>query len=217
MNDITGTVLTTAGVFGLIAAVTVLEKALSLSKETTRKLVHIGAGHALFLMYAMIENKWYAAGVMVLFTILNYISLRSNMFAAMETKERQSFGTVYYPLAMVILIVIFYDVDKIAIAVGMMALAWGDGMAAAVGSKYGKNKYNIYGQHRSFEGSAAALVFSLLAIVVVFLVYGHMTLFGAILRALPLATATAVIEGVSYGDLDNLFIPFSIAALSHFF
>jgi dolichol kinase len=45
---------------------------------------------------------------------------------------------------------------------------------------------------------------------------GNAALLPAMARAIPLSIATAVIEGLSYRDLDNLAIPFSIAALVHF-
>lgn len=49
MNEWLGVLYTILGVLLLIAVVTGLEKALRLSKETSRKLIHIGVGHSLFI------------------------------------------------------------------------------------------------------------------------------------------------------------------------
>jgi phytol kinase len=213
MNDLYGAFLTTTLVVILIGIVTVLEKILRLSKETTRKMVHIGAGHALFIMYMFIQSKYYAAGVMILFVILNYISLKSNLFATMETKERKTFGTVYYPISMVLQILALYNIDKAALGAGVLAMAWGDGMAAVIGSKYGRTKF--VGQ-KSIEGSVAAFFFSFLAIFLYFVLYIRMSVVVALTRSLLYGTVTAVIEGLTFGDLDNLLVPLSISTLAHF-
>jgi phytol kinase len=212
-NDLTGSVLTSLIVVLLIGVVTVLEKVLKLSKETTRKLVHIGAGHALFLMYAFIQSKYYAAGVMILFVVLNYVSLKSNLFATMETKERKTMGTVYYPIAMVFQILWLYDIDRAALGAGVLAMAWGDGCAAVFGSKYGKTKYR---PQKSVEGSAAAFLFSFLSILIYFITYIGYDPLNAAKKSLLCAMATTFIEGLTQGDKDNLLVPLGVSALCHY-
>lgn len=212
MNEWLGVLYTVLGVLVLIAVVTGLEKALGLSKETSRKLIHIGVGHSLFVAYAFIETAWIAAAPLLLFVFLNLLSMRNQMFAVMETQERQSYGTVYYPLALLILVLLSYD-NKLALTVGMLALAWGDGMAAVVGSQYGKHKYRIFGEARSIEGSAAMFGFSFVTIAMALVMMGGLGLGAAVVNALVLAVVAAVIEALSYRDLDNLLIPLGVTGV----
>jgi len=209
MNDWLGALITVLGVLLLLAVVTALEKMLGLSKETSRKLIHIGVGHSLFIAFVFIEEKWIAAAPLLLFVLLNLLSLRNQMFAVMETEERKSYGTVYYPLALLILTVLSYD-NKLTLTISMLALAWGDGMAAVVGSKFGKHKYRIFGEPRSLEGSGAMLVFSFLTIGWALLTMGGASYSFAVINALGLAAVATILEALSYRDLDNLVVPLGV-------
>ena len=61
-------------------------------------------------------------------------------------------GLVYYAISWTVLAFFFFDQPWI-IAVGIAAMSYGDGMAALIGKDYGKNKYQILGDEKSFEGS----------------------------------------------------------------
>jgi phytol kinase len=95
----------------------------------------------------------------------------------------------------------------------MLALAWGDGMAAVVGSQYGKHKYRVFGETRSLEGSGAMLLFSFLTIGAALWVMGGMSIGVVLVNAFLLALAGTVIEALSYRDLDNLLVPFGVTGV----
>lgn len=216
MHDWIGAILSILVVFLYIAVVTLIEKKLHLSQEATRKLIHIGVGHWIFLAFMWIDNKLIACVPLVLFIVLNYLSLKTKLFAAMETDERKSYGTVYYPIALLLLTLIFYDIDRVSLAVGVMALAWGDGMAAVIGRKYGKIRYRVFSNTRSIEGSFAMLIFSFLVITILLTTLGNYDLFVAAREAVILAFAAAILELITDRDFDNLTIPLGVAALCYY-
>jgi phytol kinase len=197
-----------------------VERAAGLGKEGSRKLVHIAVGHYQFVAFATIGDKYIAAAPMAVFVVLNAISLRTKLFAAIETEARASWGTLYYPLALAILTLALYDVDRVAIGVGVVALAWGDGMAAIVGNSFGRHKYRVWSQTRSFEGSAAMGLASFASIMVTLALMTGADVSaaaGSLARAsAPLALAAALIEGTAWRDTDNLAVPLGVAALYHF-
>ena len=133
----------------------------------------------------------------------------------MNQVERVSYGTVYYPIALALLVLFFFEQEPMALVAGSMVLAWGDGLAALVGKRFGKTFYTRGKIRRSFEGSIAMFLASFLVLTVTFLFYEEPTWL-AVSYGFLLANIAALIEAVSYRDTDNLLIPLTIGALVAF-
>lgn len=168
-DDWRGAALCTVGILVLLAAVTGIAAVLGLTSEASRKMVHIAVGHYILLAFALIQHRNAVILPLLLFVILNALSLKTKLFAAMETKDRNTWGTVYYPAALAVCVYLWWDNDKTALAVAAMALAWGDGMAAAVGSRAiaagtAIVYQNAWGNKRSVQGTLAHVMFATLGI-----------------------------------------------------
>ena len=182
--------------------------------ETVRKWIHIAVGHWVFLALAWID-QWYIAIVPLLFfTVVNLITLKRGD-GQMNQVERVSYGTVYYPVALALLVMLFFEQEPIALVAGSMVLAWGDGLAALVGKRFGKTFYTRGNIKRSFEGSIAMFLASFLVLTVTFLFY-ELPSWLAVSYGFLLANIATLIEAVSYRDTDNLLIPLTIGALVAF-
>lgn len=182
--------------------------------ETVRKWIHIAVGHWVFLALAWID-QWYIAIVPLLFfTVVNLITLKRGD-GQMNQVERVSYGTVYYPVALALLVMLFFEQEPMALVAGSMVLAWGDGLAALVGKRFGKTFYTRGNIKRSFEGSIAMFLASFLVLTVTFLFY-DLPSWLAVSYGFLLANIATLIEAVSYRDTDNLLIPLTIGALVAF-
>ena len=182
--------------------------------ETVRKWIHIAVGHWVFLALAWID-QWYIAIVPLLFfTVVNLITLKRGS-GQMNQVERVSYGTVYYPVALALLVMLFFEQEPMALVAGSMVLAWGDGLAALVGKRFGKTFYTRGNIKRSFEGSIAMFLASFLVLTVTFLFY-DLPSWLAVSYGFLLANIATLIEAVSYRDTDNLLIPLTIGALVAF-
>lgn len=182
--------------------------------ETVRKWIHIAVGHWVFLALAWID-QWYIAIVPLLFfTVVNLITLKRGS-GQMNQVERVSYGTVYYPVALALLVMLFFEQEPMALVAGSMVLAWGDGLAALVGKRFGKTFYTRGNIKRSFEGSIAMFLASFLVLTVTFLFY-ELPSWLAVSYGFLLANIATLIEAVSYRDTDNLLIPLTIGALVAF-
>lgn len=182
--------------------------------ETVRKWIHIAVGHWVFLALAWID-QWYIAIVPLLFfTVVNLITLKRGN-GQMNQVERVSYGTVYYPVALALLVMLFFEQEPMALVAGSMVLAWGDGLAALVGKRFGKTFYTRGNIKRSFEGSIAMFLASFLVLTVTFLFY-DLPSWLAVSYGFLLANIATLIEAVSYRDTDNLLIPLTIGALVAF-
>ena len=189
-------------------------KKLQMQPETIRKWIHIAVGHWVFLALAWMEHWYVAITPLLFFTLINLITLKRGT-GRMNQVERVSYGTVYYPIALALLVLFFFEQEPMALVAGSMVLAWGDGLAALVGKRFGKTFYTRGKIRRSFEGSIAMFLASFLVLTVTFLFYEEPTWL-AVSYGFLLANIAALIEAVSYRDTDNLLIPLTIGALVAF-
>jgi len=189
-------------------------KKLQMQPETIRKWIHIAVGHWVFLALAWMEHWYVAITPLLFFTLINWITLKRGT-GRMNQVERVSYGTVYYPMALALLVLFFFEQEPMALVAGSMVLAWGDGLAALVGKRFGKTFYTRGKIRRSFEGSIAMFLASFLVLTVTFLLYEEPAWI-AVSYGFLLANIAALIEAVSYRDTDNLLIPLTIGALVAF-
>jgi len=118
-------------------------------------------------------------------------------------------GLVYYCLAYTALAVLFYK-TPIVVAAGMLPLAYGDGLGAVIGQKFGKHPYKIT-DRKSLEGSAAVLVGAAVAAFAGFAFYG-MPWPEAAGKACAIGLVATAAEALAPHGLDNLAIPLCATA-----
>ena len=139
--------------------------------------------------------------------MLNTISYRQDTFKAIESEDKSNLGTIYFPIAFCVIILIFWRRPNILVA-SLMPLTWGDAMASILGRAYGHVKYTIFGSVRSIEGSVSMFLFSLISTgLALWLVppgLGAGLSFGL---AFAVAIAAALAEAVSPWGLDYLIVP----------
>jgi phytol kinase len=122
----------------------------------------------------------------------------------MERSGNGNLGTVYFPISLLILVILTFGVtfNPLIGAIGILTLGYGDGLAAAIGSKWGKRKL-IYG--KSVEGS---LTMFLATFIVTFtLLAFNFSLPIALSVGLVLAIFATLIELYTPKGLDNLTVP----------
>jgi dolichol kinase len=115
-------------------------------------------------------------------------------------------GLVYYAVSWTILAFFFFDQPWI-IAVGIVAMSYGDGTAALIGEKFGKHKYRIFGDKKSFEGSIAMFLVIITTLWIV-LEYYQVTIDNLLIIPIVALIAT-IFEGITSKGLDNITACFS--------
>jgi dolichol kinase len=123
-----------------------------------------------------------------------------------------SMGLVYYSITWTILAYIFFD-NMVIIAIGIFAMSYGDGFASLIGSRFGKRKYNLFGDEKSYIGSFSMFIFSLFMFIIAILYYGVEVSNYLFLVLVFLSFIGALIEGITPKGLDNLFVPFIVVFL----
>jgi len=193
----------------------VSEKLLDKWPELSRKFLHIMVGNVAFLL-PIFQTSWVmafvAAGPFILFTFLMspYTPIKS--IKGRTSAAGHSMGLVYYAITWTILAYLFFD-NMVIIAIGILAMSYGDGFASIIGIRFGKKKYNVFGDQKSYVGSFAMFVFTFITTVVALVYYSIPLSSYVFLVLLGIAVVAAIVEGLTPKGLDNLSVPFVVAFL----
>lgn len=205
-QNIVGIIISYVFVFGVIILATVIQKAFKLTAEFSRKIIHIVVGNWIFIALHYFDSIYYALIGPVSFILINYLSYKFTIFKAMELAEKNP-GTIYYSISLTILTLLTFSKAETYLFpyLGMMAMTWGDGVAAVVGKKFPVRK--IYST-KSVGGSSAFIIFTLLASVIYLCVHHVPLEFSTMLLiAVVFAVGGSIIEIFSPQNLDNLTVP----------
>jgi len=207
-GDVTGVI----AVYVYVAILLFLsEKVLKSHPLISRKFLHIMVGNIFFIL-PLFEHAWVmsfvAAAPFILLTFL--VSPYSPLKIVSETSAAgHGMGLVYYSISWTVLAYAFFDRPEI-IAIGIVAMSYGDGLASLIGTKLGERKYNILGDEKSIEGSIGMFVITLLVSLVALYYYGiRINVFVIVV----ISFVATLVEGITPKGLDNLTVSFSAALL----
>ena len=185
----------------------------------SRKILHIMVGNVAFLL-PIFETRWImafiAAGPFILFTFLMSSHSPIKSIRGKTSTAGHSMGLVYYSITWTILAYLFFD-NMVVIAIGILAMSYGDGFASVIGTKYGIKKYILFGDEKSYIGSFSMFIFTFIMILIALLYYGIDISYYNFLFVGLISLIAALIEGITPKGLDNLFVPFVVVFLYWFF
>jgi uncharacterized protein (TIGR00297 family) len=208
------------GLFTFVGIAESLRKVTSLTGNATRKIVHILVGVFVFFVPIVFASPVPGIVMSVLFMGINYISVRFRLFKGMDDTMRHTYGTVYFPLAFLLLIVFFWESYPVIISTSILILGIADAGASIIGEGV-KNprSYHLSSDRKSLQGSSAMFLSAFIVTVGCLLWYpftlpesadiaGSSVLF-VLALSFVVATVTTVVEAMAVRGLDNLFIPLS--------
>ena len=205
-NNILGLILSFSYIALVIIVSTILQKLKLLSSEGSRKFIHIGVSNCWIILMIFFDNIWLACIPPAVFILLNYISYKFNLVKSMERQEKNSFGTVYYPISLLLMVIVTFWLNMTYLgALGILILGYGDGLAGLIGVKYGTKK--IF-RDKTLEGTASMFVASLVIALVVLAIFTPSIM---VAGSLLIAIAATIIELFTPRDLDNLSVPIGSA------
>ena len=193
----------------------ITEKILDKHPEASRKILHIMVGNIAFLLPIFVTREvmaFAAAGPFILFTFLMSPYTPIKKIRGKTSAAGHGMGLVYYSITWTILAYLFFD-NMVVIAIGILAMSYGDGFASIIGLKFGKKKYKIFGDKKSYAGSAAMFIFTFIATIVAILYYGISITPYIVLVLAFIALVAAIVEGLTPKGLDNFSVPFIAAFL----
>lgn len=206
-----GIVVSFGFVFGFIGIAQLLLRAGHLSPGVTRKVVHIGVAHWWLLAMVFFDRWEFAIVGPVAFIFINLASYLFRLFPAMEYEKRtRNLGTIYFPVALLICVLLTWA-GPIPIWVGGLAilvLGWGDGLAALVGERRTDGVLKVFGNRKSVAGTITMFVASAIIALAFVLVFAPAQPAGVLaLSVLSTALVATLVELATPFGLDNLTVP----------
>ena len=179
--------------------------------EWSRKLVHIGSGPVVLIAWWCGIDRLVALPVAGLVTVMAALNHRLRLLPGIEDIDRHSYGTIAYGASITLLFGLLWPERAQAMAAGVLAMAFGDGLAGLVGPLVGSPRWRVFGQTRSLAGTAAmgistaAVLFALAAL--------QPETAPPALALLAIATVATTLEQWATAGVDNLTVPLSVAGL----
>lgn len=225
-SEWTGLGISYAYAIGLLLVGEALHRFAGLPADLTRKFIHIGAGMWVFGILALFDRWEIGIIPFATFIFVNFVLYRYRIVRAMD-REDSSPGTIYFALAITLIYALLWrpqgPVDRgVAATAGVMAMTWGDALAALTGQRIGRRRYTIGQSSRSLEGSAVMFVASATAMLLTILMLPGSSwapfapvpdLARAVVAALLGAAIATVVEAISPHGTDNLSVPVAAAAV----
>ncbi len=178
------------------------------ANEFGRKFVHITVG--IFVAFWPFILSWNQIRLLSLaFLVVVIASDRLKVFHAIRSVQRPTFGEICFAAVVGLLTFITHSKGIYAAALLQMALA--DGLAAVVGTRYGReNKYYVFGYTKSIAGTLTFFIVSLALLIG----YSIFSVKGLPVTYILLGASVATIsENVAIRGLDNLVVPLFIGLL----
>jgi len=211
VTDLLALALSGLWVILIVATAEGLRKTNRISFAVSRKWIHIGVGTWIIPTTLLFRSPWWAVLGPLAFIGLNLLSRKRRLIRSMEEEAGENVGAVLFPLSFALLILGLWPREggRCAAAAGILCLAWGDAAAALIGRRFGRHRYAVGTGWRSYEGSTAMFLVSLVAICLACVATGN--------RIYPWPTvllgalASTLLEAVGRRGFDNLWVPVGTA------
>lgn len=194
-------------VFLLVVITEYLWRKKDISTEISRKVVHIGV--ASFVAFWPLFMSWhYIEIIATAFLVVIILSRRLEVFKSIHSVERKTWGEALFAAAILIMSITVHT-DWI-FAAALLHLGVADGLAALVGTHYGKDTvYKIFGHKKTLAGTMAFYSTSLVILTVTMVSWGGLPWYN-LLWIPPIIT---LIENFAIKGTDDLFVPLSLAVI----
>jgi len=206
------------GILLVIGLAEIMRTRMQWSAENSRKIVHILVGIMIFWARFLFTSPVPAIVIAVIFIGINLATLIRGGFAGMHATDRQSMGTVFYPLSFLILVLLFWYRDPAILLISFLILALADPLAAQVGETVSHPRtFIVWRDTKSIQGSTAlgiaAFIITVAGLCFLRQIDSHPfpALQTLIIAGVSVGVISAFAESISWGGSDNLSLPLSAA------
>ena len=179
-------------------------------EELSRKIIHIGTGPVILLAWLFDIPKNIAFYSSLLITIALGVNYQYRLLPAIEDIERKSFGTIAYGISITFLLLLFWPRYASSISIGVLSMAFGDGLAGLIGRSINSPKWSILGQTKSIigtftMGSVVAITTSIIS--------SANNLNIQPLEIIVISLIATFLEQISPWGIDNLTVPIGVTCI----
>lgn len=195
----------------LMGALSIGQRLIQPHPEWLRKLVHMGMGIVTLTFPWLFSKAWPVLLMAGLFAVLLLglrllAPLRERYGGIIGGVERQSWGEIYFPVA-VGLLFYFSRGDPLLYGVPILILTFADALSALIGTRHGRIRFGTDDGQKTVEGSATFFIVAFLGTLMPLLMFAQMGHWQAVLIASCIGLLCMMVEASAWRGLDNLFIP----------
>lgn len=176
-------------------------------EELSRKIIHIGTGPVILLAWLFDLPKNIAVIAAAFITIALGINYQFRLLPAIEDIKRKSFGTIAYGVSITTLLVLFWPNYASTVSLGVLSMAFGDGMAGLIGKSIRSRKWVVLGQTKSAAGT---LTMSLIVAITTLAISQISNLNFQPLEIIAISLIATGLEQVSPWGIDNITVPIGV-------
>lgn len=210
------------GIYFIVAASTVLivRFLIKMPDELFRKILHFVLLGSVFVFVFAFDTWWMSALASIIFEVVVYPILiifeKFKNYSEITTERKKgelkaSLLLVFTMFAVVIAVCWGLFNDRLLVIASILAWGVGDAFAALVGKKYGKHKIKAKytDGKKSYEGTIAMFVSSLVSVAAVLIFRGGLSTVGYVLIPIVTAAVSAIAELYSKNGMDTVICPIS--------
>jgi len=179
-------------------------------EELSRKIIHIGTGPVILLASLFDIPKNIAFFSALFITITLGINYQYRLFPAIEDIERKSFGTIAYGISITLLLLAFWPAYASSISIGVLSMAFGDGLAGLVGRSINSTKWSVLGQTKSIAGT---FTMGTVVAITTASISSINNLSIQPLEIIVISLIATFLEQISPWGIDNLTVPIGVTCI----
>ncbi len=196
---------------GLLIFIELATKKWGWDRTISRKAVHLIVGLSICSAPWIFVSKIPLIILSSLFIVINYWAIRTRHLTGIHLND-QSYGTVYYPISILLLDILLWPAYKILFVLAALIMVVADAMAALVGNNFASKFYVFYEERKSIPGSITMFITSVILLFAGTQLLIVQNLGQNLLLAILVGIVVTAAELISRRGSDNLSVPL-IAAL----
>ena len=198
-------------IIGLLIFIELATKKWGWDRTISRKAVHLIVGLSICSAPWIFVSKVPLIILSSLFIAINYWAIRTRHLTGIHLND-QSYGTVYYPISILVLDVLLWPAYKILFVLAALIMVVADAMAALVGNNFASKFYVFYEERKSIPGSSTMFITSVILLFAGTQLLIVRNLGQNLLLAILVGIVVTAAELISRRGSDNLSVPL-IAAI----
>ncbi len=179
-------------------------------EELSRKIIHIGTGPVILLAWLFDIPKNIAFLSAFFITVALGVNYQYRLLPAIEDIERRSFGTIAYGISITLLLLLFWPRYASSVSIGVLSMAFGDGLAGLIGRSVKSPKWSVLGQTKSIVGT---LTMGSVVAITTSIISSTNSLGMHPLEIIVISLVATFLEQMSPWGVDNLTVPIGVTCM----
>jgi uncharacterized protein (TIGR00297 family) len=194
----------------IISCLEYIHKKYHIAGNITRKLLHVIVGLLVCLSVLIIHTSFPIIIIAFIFILVNWLAIRKQKLRSIHINS-YSYGTVYYPIATIILVLLLWQDHKFIFILSILIMSISDTFAGIIGDRFARNYFILVKEKKSIIGTITMFFYTFFILIIGFLAYYEQNIGNSILLSVIIALPVTVSETVSSKGNDNLFVPLMAA------